>query len=331
MVCLLFLRVGQQIPEKCFYAHTSGMGFLCMGLDSLNNQIYQSYQQYGGRPSVLPIGALGPEVAHKNIVEQYTTSAANLGAQQALAHKAEKVVAHKNNRPVAEPPGKNYSKVFGLGTEQVRADRFSWQDVRKTASQNISGFGQDLKAGNISPRSYFQETVVQRNVQPVKSLFSGGQVTGQGMINSFGGALVGYDLFRNTRDTYKDASARENGAGGSRADTIKESATAFGKYAVRDGVTWEAAGVGNAIGKALMPVTFRGVPIGGVLFGALGGVTAQKGMNRVLKTGDHDPVQQRKALAKSEKKAENQATKEDKIAEGKEKDRMLDDGRVPPV
>lgn len=283
-----------------------------MGLDSLNSQVYQNYQQVGGKPSLLPLGDAGKQLAHKNAAEQWAVSALNLGAQQAAAHKVDKVVSSRTGQQMQDPMGRSYSQIMNLGTDQVHASQFSWEKMKQTATKNFSNFGQDLKAGNFSPKAYVQETLLKRNFQPVKNLFNGNatQATGQGLVNTAGGALVGYDLIKNTRDTYKDAKTKEDGSFGSKLNTAKETSVAFGKYSLRDGTSWEAASIGGAIGKALMPVSIKGVPVGGVLFGAMGGVAAQKGMNQVLKTGDQDPVQQRKAIAKAEKKAEKLAEKE---------------------
>lgn len=299
--------------QKMFLCLYIGMGYCVMGLDGISSQVYQNYQQTGGRPALLPLVDTGKQLAHKNAAEQWAGTAANLTAQQALAHRLDRTTSSKSGQAIAEPIGRSYSQVLNLGTEQIKADQVSWNQVKQTAARNFSSFGQDIRAGNFSPKTYFNETLVQRNVQPVKNLFNGVS-TGQGWVNAAGGALVGYDVLKNTRDTYKDAKAREDGSLSGELNTAKETATAFGKYTLRDGASWEAAGIGGAIGKALIPVNFKGVPVGGVLFGALGAVSAQKGMNHVLNTGDNDPVQQRKALAKAEKKAEKRAEKEARAA-----------------
>lgn len=303
-----------------------------MSLDGLNSQAYQTFQHVGGRPSLLNVGD-GASLAHKNATEQWAGSALNLGAQQAAAHKLDKVVTKGTGSPMPGQAGLSYSNIANLGTEQVRASQFSWEKMKQTVSKNISGFGKDLKAGNISPKTYFQETLWRRNVEPVKNLFTGNstKTLGQGLINTGGAALVGYDVLKNTTATYKDAKAREDGSFSGKLNTAKETTVAFGKYGARDATSWEAASVGGAIGKAVMPISIKGVPIGGVLFGALGGVLGQKTMNHVLKTGDLDPVQQRKAIAKAEKKAAKKAEKSGHPITERNRNPDAGSGRVEPV
>lgn len=280
-----------------------------MGLEGLNSQ---TYQHVGGKPVVLDISGAtssGKSLANRNAAQQWAGSSVNMAVQQATANKIDKMAAsHLKLNPVdvqsSAPRG--YSHWLSLGTEQVKDGQLSWNRIKQTASANVSQFGKGLKAGEFSPKTYARETLGQRNFEPIKNLLTGnaGSSVGQGLLSTVGVGLAGYDVMKNTRDTYKDAKARE--VNGEQVNKTQESVTALGKYTLRDAVSWEVAGAGFAVGKAVMPISIKGVPVGGIMFGAMGGVASQRGMNSLLKTGDKDPVQQRKALEKAQKESAKQ-------------------------
>ncbi len=287
-----------------------------MGVEGISGQAYQAYQQVGGKPALLDVsGALssGKALTHRNAVEQWAGSAVNMGAQQAAAHKIDKVAASRFKLGSAGEKGatapRGYAHWLGLGSTQVQSGQWNWKAFKQTTSANLSRFGEGLKAGHFSPKAYARETLGQRNFQPVKNLFTGnvgstaGSSVGQGVLATAGLGLASFDVLKNTHDTHKDATARQ--AKGEKVNITQESLSAMGKYGLRDAVSWETAGAGFAVGKAVMPLSVKGIPVGGILFGSMGGVTAQKGMNVLLKTGDKDPVQQRKALEKAQKKSAN--------------------------
>jgi hypothetical protein len=277
-----------------------------MSLQGFNSQ---TYQHTGGKPVVLDVSGVlssGKSLAKKNAAEQWAGSTVNMAVQQAAAHKIDKVaINHLKMSPAAVDSSvpRGYSHWLGLGTEQVKGSQLSWNNIKQTASANVSQFGKAIRAGEFSPSAYARETLVQRNFQPVQNLLTGnaGAAMGQSVLATAGVALAGFDVMKNTSDTYKDAKARE--ANGEQVNKTGETLAAMGKYTLRDAVSWEVAGAGFSVGKAVMPLSVKGVPVGGVLFGAMGGVVAQKGMNTLLKTGDKDPVQQRKALENAQKES----------------------------
>jgi hypothetical protein len=274
-----------------------------MGLEGFNSQ---TYQHAGGKPVTVDVSRVvssGKSLKHRNAAEQWAVSSVNTAVQQAAAHKIDKMaVNHLKPNPVGVNSSvpRGYSHWLSLGTEQVKEGQFSWKTFRQTAAANVSQFGKGLQAGEFSPTAYARETLGQRNFEPVKNLLTSnaGSSLGQSVLSTVGVGLAGYDVMKNTRDTYKDAKARE--AQGEQVNKTQETLTALGKYTLRDAVSWEVAGAGFAVGKAVMPISIKGVPVGGIMFGAMGGVASQKGMNSLLKTGDKDPVQQRKALEKAQ-------------------------------
>ncbi len=272
-----------------------------------NRAAYPTYN--GGRTVFDVTGVLNPgePIAHKNAAEQVVGHSLNMTAQQMLAHKVDKTMWHRQGKAMGETASpRGYSQLLSLKNDQVKLSEVTPDKFRKAVSNNFSEAGKDLKAGNVGPQTFAKETLYQRNAQPVKDLFTGksGANLGTNLLTTAGLGLVGFDVLKNTRDTYKDAKAREDGSFGSKVDTAQATAGAFGKYTARNAATWEAAGFGAAIGSRAIPITFKGVGLGGVLGGAIAGVAAQKVMNKVLKTGDKDPVQQRKARQKVEKNSQ---------------------------
>lgn len=272
-----------------------------MVLDGLSGQ---SYQYAGGLPTVMDVGnVVSPPKPgqNKSGTETWALSAANLAVHQGLAHKIDKLSAAASGSRTALPPPRSYAHWLGLGTEQIKASELSWNRLGQTVSGNLSGKGLPAAGPDFSAKTFAKETLLDRNFKPVKDLVSGQSTgnRGQGLLNTTGLGLVGLDVFRHSRDAYKDAKAQGDGALGAATAT----ATATGKYTLRSAVSWEAAGLGFSLGKTLAPISIKGVPVGGVLAGALTGMLGQKAADKVLKTGDHDPVQQRKALNESQKAA----------------------------
>lgn len=278
-----------------------GRGKIRMAFDGLSGQ---SYQYAGGVPTVIDVGkVVSPQKpAHaKSGTETWALSAANLAVHQGLAHKIDKLSAAASGSGNALPPARSYAHWLGMGTEQIKASEFSWNRLGQTVSGNLSGKGVPAAGADFSAKAFAKETLIDRNFKPVKDLATGQSTgnRGQGLLNATGLGLVGLDVFRHSRDTYKDAKVQGDGTLGAAAAT----ATATGKYTLRSAVSWEAAGLGFSLGKALAPISIKGVPVGGVLAGALTGMLGQKAADKVLKTGDHDPVQQRKAQKENQKAA----------------------------
>ncbi|WP_303673426.1 hypothetical protein [Vampirovibrio chlorellavorus] len=274
-----------------------------MVLDGLSGQ---SYQHAGGLPTVMDVGnVVSPPKPgqNKSATETWALSVGNLAVHQGLAHKIDKLSAASGSTS-ASPPPRSYAHWLGLGTEQIKASELSWNRLGQTVSGNLSGKGVPAASTGFSAKTFAKETLVDRNFKPVKNLVTGQSAgnRGQGLLNTTGLGLVGLDVFRHSRDAYKDAKAQGDGALGAAAAT----ATATGKYTLRSAVSWEAAGLGFSLGKALAPISIKGIPVGGVLAGALTGMLGQKTADKVLKTGDQDPVQQRKAIAEALK--ENRKT-----------------------
>ncbi len=298
---------SNKVRQIVFMPIQKGRGKIRMVFDGLNGQ---SYQYAGGMPTVIDVGKMvspGKPAHSKSGTETWALSAANLAVHQGLAHKIDKLSAKSAHAPqsTASPAPRGYAQWLGLGTEQVKASEFSWNRLGQTVSGNLTGKGVPAAGADFSAKTFAKETLVDRNFKPVKDLVTGQSAgtRGQGLFNATGLGLVGVDVFRHSRDAYKDAKAQGDGVVG----TTVATATATGKYSLRSAVSWEAAGLGFSLGKALAPISIKGVPVGGVLTGALTGMFGQKAADKVLKTGDHDPVQQRKALKESVKAAPSKA------------------------
>jgi hypothetical protein len=198
-----------------------------------------------------------------------------------------------------KPLPSTYSELFHLGREQVPLQKLSPSTYAQTVERNVKPFRDAIQSKNIgdffkgvTPQSYLKDTVIDRNIRPIKDLVTNNpnKQVGTGIFQTAALGLMGYDVLKHTADAYKHAKAQEDGTLKSKLNTYKEATKAFGKYTVRDGASWESAGVGAAIGRALIPIALGGVSLGGIAVGAAVGLGAQKVLNHVLKTGEQDPI-----------------------------------------
>ena len=189
--------------------------------------------------------------------------------------------------------GTSYSQILHLGEKQVSVSDWSWSKHKEAIGKNIKEFREYLKPDQrgrffeeTTGKKYFKETLVKDNFKPIKDLVTNkpGAEVGTGAVRSVGIGVMGLDVFRKTKAAYKAARKKEDGSVKSKLNTFKETATAFGKYAFRDGTTWEAASAGAAIGRAVIPLALGGISIGGVLLGALSAIGVQKLLDKALDT-----------------------------------------------
>lgn len=258
---------------------------------------------------------------NKSFLHQWSNKAAIWGSQDVAANFVNKQGKSLGNIPVTrnfiEKYGINnitqaadgakqlhsYSDILHLKNNKIAMKDLSWSKYAETVKGNTRGFMTAIKPTEVkgffydtTAKKYMKETLIKGNTQPVKELFSNNpnKEIGSGLFRLGAGVLTGYDVLKHTRDAYRTAKAQEDGSFKSRLHTYKETGVAFTKYVIRDAATWEAAGFGAAIGRAVIPLALGGLPIGGIAIGALVGLAAQRVLDSALKTGSKDPVQQQK-------------------------------------
>jgi hypothetical protein len=97
--------------------------------------------------------------------------------------------------------------------------------------------------------------------------------------------LLGWGILDSTLQAYRTAKAQEDGTSTSRWKTWAAVAGAFVSKTIKSLVSWEAAGLGFAFGKALVPIgTF---PLGGILVGALVAAFVYSQLNKLLPDPPH--------------------------------------------
>lgn len=194
----------------------------------------------------------------------------------------------------------SYSELLHLGNEQTPVNKLSWNRLSDNVQSNLKNFKEWIKPNNIkdffahtSTSGYLKNTVYRGNIQPIKDMGTAAKRTdgdvGTGVFKTLGMSLLGFDVVRHGYDAYKNAKSQEDGSLKSKWHTAAATVKETGKYAARDGTSWEFAGIGAAIGKAILPVAIGGVSLGGIAAGALLGLLAEKGMDKLLHTGDKDP------------------------------------------
>lgn len=225
------------------------------------------------------------------------------------------VTATEKNLVSAAEKSATYADALHLGTEQIPIRQVSIERLRNTVNGNLSEFKAALKPGNASAffgettaKSFMRDTVVKSNLRPVHQLMTNhpDKQIGTGIFRTAAIGLMGYDVVKHTYDAYQDGKSKENGSFNSKVNTYYQTAKAFGKYVFRDGVSWEMAGVGATLAKALIPIAIGGISIPAILVGAAVGVGVEKGLDHILDTGDKDPIEQKKHAEKERLKAEKE-------------------------
>lgn len=246
-----------------------------------------------------------PNKAGQPLTQAQREAARKLGIQPS----ATAVTPSVSDKAATVP--KTYSELFKLGTSQLKPGEMTWSNYSKTVRQNLEQYRHGAPKNlfkDVSLKSYVNGTLVEKNFRPIQDAVTNRASTEWGTVafRTAAAGLMGFDVFKHTNDAYKLAKAKEDGSLKGTLNTFKESGKAFGKYTFRDGATWEAAAVGAAVGKAVIPVALGSVSLGGVAVGALVGIGAQKMLDKALKTGDKDPVQQQKNREKEAAKRAEQ-------------------------
>lgn len=259
----------------------------------------------------------GSEDFASAFVNKATAPGTKLGENLTTAqHQAVSKLGGKLGSPSAaseiKPTAVSYSELLKLKSESFSLKEASWPKYSETVKTNVETLKQSVRADGVkslfqgvTPKNYFKNTVIENNVKPFRDVWNNApdKQIGTAAIRAGAMGLMGFDVLKHTHDAYKLAKAKEDGSLRSKLHTLKETTTAFGKYTVRDGATWEAAGLGAAIGKAVIPIALGGVSLGGIAAGALVGLAAQKMLDKTLKTGSKDPVQIARQKQKEQQKA----------------------------
>jgi hypothetical protein len=216
-----------------------------------------------------------------------------LGVQQAPPAKPSKLDGlkqkfSKNAKAAAASAPKTYSQWFNLGTDKVDLRNFNMTKYKETVQKNLQNAKNPFtleaakKLTNAETlKSYGRQTLVQNNFKPVKDLVTNSpdKNWGGGLSRIFGFGFAGFDVVKNTKATWEQT------------HDISETAMAAGKYTLRAAAIWELAGIGAAIGHAILPITIGALPLGPIVIGALLAVVGTKLLNPLLGTGDSDPNQ----------------------------------------
>jgi hypothetical protein len=92
--------------------------------------------------------------------------------------------------------------------------------------------------------------------------------------------LVGASILKTGIKHYRYWKHKEDGSIASQWHTAYETGKATCQQAIQSFGSWEAAGIGMAIGQALIPI--GAFPIGGILVGALFATTVYKALGKLF-------------------------------------------------
>ena len=219
----------------------------------------------------------------------------------ALADMADNMISKKRLPPgtprsaapqVAPGSVHSYSNLLKMGDKSVALNKFNLSDFKSTVKSNLSEVGKQpgglLREGT-TLKSYLKNTVVGENVKPIKELFTKGadgkffgadKKIGAGVGRAAGLAYMATSVFKEGKAAYQQAKAQEDGSFGSKLKTFASTGVAVVKEAAKSAISWEAAGAAFAIGKAILPIAAGGIPLGGILIGALGGALVNTALDK---------------------------------------------------
>jgi hypothetical protein len=227
-----------------------------------------------------------------------------MGAQQAPVKPAKtdtlKQKFSKNARAAAAASSvKTYSHWFNLGTETVELKGLTMAKYKETVRNNLKNsrpFSPEAlkKLGQVETwKEYVRKTLIKANVKPLEDLLTNKPEKnwGAGLSRLFALGFSGFDVLKNTKETYDQT------------HDATETAIAAAKYTLRAAATWELAGVGMAVGRAVLPLAVCSIPLGGILVGALFAALGQKALDPLLNTGDCDPNRKKEAVQETSSEA----------------------------
>lgn len=254
-----------------------------------------------GTAAGLSRGASDTFQEQQSVGQLWGEKATRWGGREAVAQALNNALSRTTNQApkfstagkTAAMPVKTYSQWFNLGNKSVSVTDFSMAKYKETVKANLKDVKTTFKAdyakktfNSSALKEYGQKTLFNDNIKPVKDLLTNSpeKSWGTGLSRIFAFGVLGWDVAKNVKQTHDGASAEGKGAEHTTFETIKAAI----KYILRAGLLWELAGIGMAFGKALLPIAFKSIPIGGILMGALFGAFGQTLLDPILGTGDHD-------------------------------------------
>lgn len=188
----------------------------------------------------------------------------------------------------AKPGPISYRQILKLSDKKVDSKDLSGKNLYQQIKNNTSHARRTLGSGQI--RNYFQGlsfkdyakyTLWEGNARPIKELLKGStEHIGSNCLYTAGVGYVGFKVARTARDSYRYWKAQEDGSIGSQWKTAYETVKTTGEKAIQSLASWEAAGVGFAVGEAILPIC--SVPIGGILIGACFATAAYKAFGKLF-------------------------------------------------
>lgn len=183
----------------------------------------------------------------------------------------------------------SYNSLFRLGDESVQLKNFSARGFKEAVSHNVAPLrnalaeGQGVVRNGASVGGWLKNTVIGENIKPVKDLLRGepGAKIGSALGRLVGFGFIAQGVLSEGKAAYEQAKAEEDGSFGSKVATVAKTGFAMAKKFVKSAISWEAGGIGFAIGKALLPIALGGLPVGGILIGALVGAVAHLALEKI--------------------------------------------------
>lgn len=182
----------------------------------------------------------------------------------------------------------SYSNILKLKTDYVSWRDLSWKSFNDIVRENTQPLREHLKSASpktffqdVTGKAYLKETLWEGNVKPFKELLSGSrQNLCMNLGYTFGVGLSGASVIKTGVQHYRYWKRREDGSIGSQWHTAYETSKAVCQKALQSFGSWEAASIGMAVGRALLPI--GAIPIGGILVGALFATTAYKAIGKLF-------------------------------------------------
>lgn len=181
-----------------------------------------------------------------------------------------------------------YSRILKLENNVVQWKDLSCKSLKEQVKANSVEFRDAINPKNIrhffdevSLKDYFKQTVWEGNTRPLKVLMSGSKRNiAWNLLYTAGIGFMVFGIARTGLKHYRHWESKEDGSISSKWQTAYQTTKAVGEKSLQSLASWEAAGIGMAIGSALIPIA--GIPIGGILMGAFFATTTYKIMGKLF-------------------------------------------------
>jgi hypothetical protein len=299
---------GAPEPARSTPWESPGTPLASVGTDSFHDHALAqpSFQSSAGL-SAAALGAAGGVNAFaqsNDRTTQWLNGVSNWGTRRSVAEVLDGLLEkrgfhawfHRNTKGLhgvaqkVHEASKGWDHILGIQNNQVAISEIIGSGgIRKyvqAVSQNLGGFRPGNIANNVreigSVGGFVQNTLVGGNVSSIAQALSTGRRIFTAGASGVGLGLMGFSVLDKTAKVYHHEKSQEDGSLGSQLNTLGKTAVTFASQGAKHLVSWEASGIGFALGAALVPVAGLVAPLAGIALGSVFSVVADALLDPII-------------------------------------------------